>query len=311
MATGAFAADDPRRALFASQGSNAVATTTPRPAVVHDLSGTADELSAAGSWHWWVRGQNLVVGYTFLVAGDPLEITDVPDEHVIVLADDAYPEPVLEVSTGGASGQTARVAGQSLVIVPPGTTRVTSTHDLSLLRVFSARAADVLSRARNSADYAELDEAVTTLPAHPRESGPGTLRVHRMSDVPDDPNRLGRIFRSDSLLLNWFAPQLGARDVDRLSPHVHDAFEQASVTLRGDYVHHFRTPWTPRLRDWRSDEHHSTASPSVALIPPGIVHTTRAVGDGLHVLIDVFAPPREDFREQGWVLNDDDYRPVS
>jgi hypothetical protein len=307
MATGAFAADDPRRALSASQGSSAVATTTPRPAVVHDLWGTPDELSATGTRHWWVRGQNFVVGYTLLVAGDPLEVTGVPDEHVIVLADD-HAEAVLEVSTGGAPGQPARVAGQSLVIVPPGATRVTSTHDLRILRVFSARADDALSRARNSADYAELDEAVTTLPAHPRESGPGTLRVHRMSDVADDPTRLGRIFRSDSLLVNWFAPQVGARDVDRLSPHVHDAFEQASVTLRGDYVHHFRTPWTPRLRDWRSDEHHTTASPSVALIPPGIVHTTRAVGDGVHVLIDVFAPPREDFRAQGWVLNDDEYR---
>jgi len=110
MATGAFAADDPRRALSASQGSSAVATTTPRPAVVHDLSGTPDELSAAGSWHWWVRGQNFVVGYTFLVAGDPLEITDVPDEHMIVLADDVHSEPVLDVATEGASRQTASVA---------------------------------------------------------------------------------------------------------------------------------------------------------------------------------------------------------
>ena len=311
MATGDFAADDLRRVLSARRASNAVATTTPRPAVVHDLSGTPDGLSAAGSEHRWVRGQNFVVCYTLLVAGDQLEVTDVPDEHMIVLADDTHPGAALTVSTEGPSGQTASVAGQSLVIAPPGTTRVSSTHDLRILRVFSARAADALSRARNSADYAEPDEAVTTLPAHPRESGPGTLRVHRMSDVPDDPNRFGRIFRSDSLLVNWFVAQVGARDVDRLSPHVHHAFEQASVTLHGDYVHHFRTPWTPRLRDWRSDEHHTTASPSVALIPPGIVHTTRAVGDGLHVLIDVFAPPREDFREQGWVLNDDDYRPVS
>jgi hypothetical protein len=307
MATGAFAAEDPRRALSGSPGGNAVATTTPRPAVIHDFAGTPDELSAAGSRHWWVRGQNFVLGYTLLVAGDPLEITDVPDEHVIVLADDAPEEAVLTVSSGGA---TARVTGQSLVIAPPGATRATSTHDLRVLRVFSVRAADALPRVRNDADYAELDAAVTPLPDHPRETGPGTLRVHRMCDVPDDPNRFGRIFRSDSLLVNWFAPQVGARDADRLSPHVHDAFEQASVTLRGDYVHHFRTPWTPRLRDWRSDEHPTAASPSVALIPPGIVHTSRAVGDGTHVLIDVFAPPRADFLEQRWVLNDDDYRPA-
>jgi len=110
--------------------------------------------------------------------------------------------------------------------------------------------------------------------------------------------------------VNWFAPQIGARDVDRLSPHVHDAFEQASVDPAGRLRAPLPHPVDTRLRDWRSDEHHTTASPSVALIPPGIVHTTRAVGDGLHVLIDVFAPPREDFRAQGWVLNDDDYRPA-
>jgi len=52
MATGAFAADDPRRVLSASQTSNAVASTTPRPADVHDLWGTPDELSEAGSRHW-------------------------------------------------------------------------------------------------------------------------------------------------------------------------------------------------------------------------------------------------------------------
>jgi hypothetical protein len=37
------------------------------------------------------------------------------------------------------------------------------------------------------------------------------------------------------------------------------------------------------------------------------VHTTRAVGAGPHTLVDVFAPPREDFLARGWVLNAGDY----
>jgi hypothetical protein len=44
------------------------------------------------------------------------------------------------------------------------------------------------------------------------------------------------------------------------------------------------------------------------MIPPRITHTSRAVNDGLHQLIDVFAPPREDFLSKpGWVLNKDDF----
>jgi len=81
---------------------------------------------------------------------------------------------------------------------------------------------------------------------------------------------------------------------------VHDAFRARARSARGLRLHHFRTPWTPACGNWRSDEHHTTASPSVALIPPASMHTTRAVGDGMHVLIDRIAPPREDSREQGW-----------
>ena len=46
----------------------------------------------------------------------------------------------------------------------------------------------------------------------------------------------------------------------------------------------------------------------MTLIPPTIVHTTRAVGAGTHTLVDVFAPPREDFLANGWVLNAGDYQ---
>ena len=37
------------------------------------------------------------------------------------------------------------------------------------------------------------------------------------------------------------------------------------------------------------------------------MHTSEAVGSGTNVMLDIFAPPREDFVAQGWVLNHDDY----
>ena len=140
-------------------------------------------------------------------------------------------------------------------------------------------------------------------------AGPGTLRIHPLGDIPLQPGRLGRIFRTDSLMVNWFPPHDGPRDGDTLSPHVHGDFEQASVTLGGRHVHHIRLPWSSRLRDWRDDQHVECGSPSIAIIPPGNIHTTQAVGDGLHHLVDVFAPHRQDFLRNGWVLNAADYHP--
>ena len=47
----------------------------------------------------------------------------------------------------------------------------------------------------------------------------------------------------------------------------------------------------------------------VLLIPPELIHTTEGVGDTRHVLIDIFAPVRRDFRDKGWIANAGDYAP--
>ncbi|MFD0744663.1 hypothetical protein ACFQ1L_24740 [Phytohabitans flavus] len=109
-------------------------------------------------------------------------------------------------------------------------------------------------------------------------------------------------------MVNFGDPVQGPRDTNRMSPHHHDDFEQISLTLSGEYVHHIRTPWTPRLARWREDEHRAVGSPSVTVIPPPTVHTSQATGSGANHLIDLFSPPRADFSAKpGWVRNAEEY----
>jgi hypothetical protein len=66
-------------------------------------------------------------------------------------------------------------------------------------------------------------------------------------------------------------------------------------------------PWTPDRRSWRADQHLEAGSPSTTIIPAGIIHTSQGIaGEGMR-LIDVFAPPRLDFSERGWVDNAAEY----
>ena len=122
------------------------------------------------------------------------------------------------------------------------------------------------------------------------------------------PARFGRIFRTRSFMVNFLPEVTGPRDPHKLSPHTHDDFEQLSLAVRGEYVHHIRTPWLSDSARWRDDDHVRIGSPSVAIIPPPTVHTSAANDPGVNQLIDIFSPPRTDFSAKpGWVLNEADY----
>jgi mannose-6-phosphate isomerase-like protein (cupin superfamily) len=272
-------------------------STTARPARVYEWGGY-EPLSSAGSW--CVRGQNFVVMLSKMSRGEQLRVDAVPDEHAILIP--AGAAVAIETDAGGAE-----LDEEAFVVAPAGSTMIRATRPSLIVRVFTSRAASIVSNAANAEIYEQADPRVTLLDREPAERGPRRLRVFPLSKVPADARRFGRVFRTDSLMVNWFLPQLGPRDVRALSPHVHDDFEQLSLTLEGDHVHHLRTPWTAVLDDWRPDEHRQVGSPSVTIIPAGVIHTTRAVGLGYHQLIDVFAPPRKDFLDAGWVLNQGDY----
>jgi hypothetical protein len=249
-----------------------------------------------------VRGQNVVLAHTDAREGDELDNGTLDGELAIVVTEDS---PVFSVLTD--DGSTA-IDGPGLVVVPPGASRIRVHGDGPLVRLIEATEPAWRDRPANADAYAEDHPRVALLRRWPEPAGGYALRYYRLADVPDDPARFGRIFRTRSFMVNFLPPQNGPRDPHRLSPHTHDDFEQLSLVMRGEYVHHIRTPWLSDSTGWRDDEHVRLGSPSVTIIPPPTVHTSAAADPGVNQLIDIFSPPRVDFSAKpGWVLNADDY----
>src|SRR5215207_2896386 len=284
-----FDPNDPRSGL-ASVSTLAYAPTVASSAEYVDL--------ADGTY---ARGQNFVLAYSKPSAGQTLKREAQPDEYVALLPD---PSSRFRVETPSES---VEVNGQSLVVFPPG---ASSIHVLSpgrLIRIFTSRSSDLVEKCVNSAAYSAPHPFVAPLENWP--DPPGGFRVRPYSlDVPADKGRFGRIWRCTTIMVNWGEPRPGPRDLTKMSPHSHPDFEQCSLVIEGEFVHHLRWPWTTNLNDWRPDDHQQIGSPSVTVIPPTTVHTSQAIGLGDNLLIDIFCPPRLDFSEKpGWVLNADDY----
>lgn len=294
--------DDPRSAL---------ATLTPAPKA---NSGSADpesiefanedpaEISVAGSRTWYFRGQNFVLAYTTLRAGDSLTREEQAHEYVVLLTENSTSVHI------DAGHEAADINEPAVVVVPPGTSTVSAVQDTAVIRLFDLRTEDLLNRASNAASYIEAHPNVTPLTPWPEPEGGPRLRVYLAHRVAAEPGRFGRIYRTSAFMINFLDVQEGPRDPEKLSPHHHDDFEQCSLSVDGTWTHHIRTPWTSKRSQWREDQHRLVGSPSVTIIPPPTVHTSEAVGTGRNQLIDIFCPPREDFSaKEGWVLNAEDY----
>jgi hypothetical protein len=180
--------------------------------------------------------------------------------------------------------------------------------DAELIRVFSAQSPDLCGLCENNDFYATADANVAGYAAWPTPPAGYRIRAYPIDDAPIKAGRFGRIYRCSTIMINYLGDVVGPRDATKMSPHHHDDFEQLSLQLSGEYVHHIRTPWTVNMTEWRDDEHQFCTSPSVTVIPPPSVHTSQAVGLECNQLIDIFCPPRFDFSAQpGWVLNADEY----
>lgn len=123
---------------------------------------------------------------------------------------------------------------------------------------------------------------------------------------PPADNARMRFVQSQTMSIN-LVDYHGPRDRSALSPHEHADIEQGTLALEGSYVHHLREAWGRDAGQWTEDVHLPAEPPSVVLIPPRVIHTTEGVGEGRHVLLDIFAPPRADFRLKGWIWNAGDY----
>jgi hypothetical protein len=250
---------------------------------------------------WYGRGANLLVAYTLAEQGGAFTRKDQVDEWAIIV-----PDKDVRVEIETPAGTTA-VEPYSIVFVPPGDSTVRVPTGGRIIRIFSTQSADLAAKCENAATYASAPPNIPPFQPWPMPKDGFKVRAYSL-DVGGDSGRFGRIFRCTTLMINYLDPRMGARDTSKLSPHHHDDFEQGSLVLDGDYIHDIRWPWTPDMAIWRDDEHAQCGAPSLTVIPPPTVHTSRSIGPGLNQMVDLFSPPRVDFSmKPGWVLNADDY----
>jgi hypothetical protein len=273
-----------------------------RAATYRELGATSpDEEHPTGGRTWWTRSQAMVIAQTQATLGDTIA-ADTSGEYVAILIDGA-------TATIEHNDATERTTEPSVVIVPPGSSTVTLATAGTVIRIFAAAVEPQLAaRCSNAADYESPDHHVADYVAWPDAPSGARIRVYPLANYPAEAGRLGRIFRCSTVMVNVFEQDPNPRDPAKLSPHHHDDFEQISLQVDGDYVHHMRVAWAPDSSTWRDDDHHHTKAPAVVVIPPPLIHTSQSVGNMRHWLIDVFAPPRLDFSMRpGWVLNAGEY----
>lgn len=270
--------------------TNTTSETGVRSAAVHELP-PGSVARGQNFWVQWIEG------------AAPVEATS-HHEMLLLLPDGG--------ATVHAGAEVREVPGRSVCVLPAGavTVRLASAGQGAgrAALVASSRPDLAPDVARNQADYAVPDARVRPTGDDYRRRAPSSA-IHVMEvdtiQPPADKPRL-KMFQTDTLSINWVEYQ-GPRDRTQLSPHNHADFEQGSLAMAGDFVHHLRVNWGGNADQWRDDEHLHAPSPSMITVPVLLVHTTEGVGPGRHLLIDVFSPPRHDFIDKGWVANAGDY----
>jgi len=255
--------------------------------------------SGPGGQTWFTRGKNFVLSWTDGAKGGVFARKDQPDEYVVLL-----PEAGARITW---NGETVDVPGFSVAFVPAGDSTVELVDGGPMCRLFTIKSADLIPLCTNSGAYSRSRPHIPEFAPWPEPPAGWKVRHHSL-EVPQESGRFGRIFRCTTFMVNYLDPNDGPRDPHALSPHHHDDFEQCSLAVAGSFIHHLRWPWTIDMDDWREDRADHVHSPSAYVIPPPVIHTTRAMEPGRNQLVDIFCPPRADFSAKaGWVLNADEY----
>lgn len=292
--------DDPRSRLATASAAPVPTSTAFGASTYARFYKSPPQVEDATQKSWFARGQNFVVAYSEAKPGAVFGRSGQVDEYVLLL-----PEAETAV-TVEANGETRDIEGHSITFIPSGASKVTVKAGGPVIRLITTQNADMTALASNPEKYAGPHPQIPAFRAWPDPVGGFKIRTYSL-DIPDEPGRFGKIFRCTTFMVNVFPPA-GPRDPSKLSPHHHDDFEQCSLATRGTYVHHLRWPWTANLADWQADEHEECGSPSIAVIPPRVIHTSASIDPGDNLLVDIFSPPRVDFSNMaGWVLNADEY----
>lgn len=292
-------ASDPRSSLAATAPK--VAPSEFAPADCGKFYESAPQIDDANGRTWLIRSQNAVIAYTEIEDGGTFARQGQIDEYVLLL-----PETGVTAQVTSAHGS-ATVPGYSLAFIPAGDSEIVVHGEGRIIRMFTTRSEDLAKACSNADAYVKPHPNVAAFKEWPAAKDGPKVRVYSL-DVPEEPGRFGRIWRCSTFMVNFLPPQMGPRDVTKLSPHHHDDFEQCSLALEGAFTHHLRWPWTVNMNNWLPDQHEYCGSPSVMVIPPPAIHTSRGMDEGANQLVDIFCPPRVDFSlKPGWILNADDY----
>jgi hypothetical protein len=251
---------------------------------------------SGGAQSWYARGQNFVVCYSRLTAGSSLSVSGIENEYMVGLVEGSF-----DFEAGPERGS---ASADAVVIVPPGDSNVTARTDGVAFRVFAPPTDDLIARCANRDSYLTPRDNVAAFQLWPMPVDGYKLRIYEYASIPQDARK---IFRSRNIMLNWAGHPGGPkRDLKRFTPHSHEDFEQGSLELWGEYVHHLRYPWEADYTAWRADQRIEVTPPGLTIMPVRVIHTSQGMAE-FNCLADIFAPPRLDFSLAGYVYNADEY----
>ncbi|MBN9139394.1 MAG: hypothetical protein J0H23_01070 [Micrococcales bacterium] len=248
---------------------------------------------------WFHRTQNSVIGYLEGPAGAKLTRASNEDEYFVF----ALFHPV-RVRAGG---ETVEGGPGSVFIVPPGESEVELLEEGSVWMGFTTAARDLLELCQNREEYEPPVPHIAPITPMGEPEGGYALRHYDLTAAPDGPRCF--VHRTAMAKFRWpYRSQ--PRDPEKMSPHDHEDFEQASLILQGTMVHHMRRHWTRNSREWLPDEHQVVVAPAVAISKPPDIHTTQAVTRGALVgLIDFYSPVRWDILATGGMITNEGIYP--